>query len=146
MEKNNKKEDDIRQARQGCHPANVFGPFLLISLGVLLLLNNFGIVSWEVWSLLWKFWPVILIVWGIEAIFGKGWIGRLLVSVVSLLLLAFALSYSISCLNPNFDKWITKNFSYWERLKTFVPKENKTLKRKVFRCDPFSGECSVYYK
>ncbi len=42
-----------------------------ILLGVVFLLNNFGILPWEIWQNAWKFWPVLLILFGIEAILGR---------------------------------------------------------------------------
>jgi hypothetical protein len=44
---------------------------ILISLGIVLLLNNLGYVPWAVWLRILSFWPVILIAIGIEKIFGK---------------------------------------------------------------------------
>lgn len=44
---------------------------LLISMGVTFFLNTAGIVDWGVWSELWRFWPVLLIVAGINTIFEK---------------------------------------------------------------------------
>jgi len=46
-------------------------PLVLISLGVLFLLNNLGIVSWSIWSLLWRMWPVLLVAIGLDLIFGR---------------------------------------------------------------------------
>lgn len=39
------------------------GGVVLVAIGVLLLLQNFGIF---VWGSLWKFWPVILVAVGIS--------------------------------------------------------------------------------
>lgn len=41
-------------------------PLIIITIGVILLLNNLGIISWEIWRTLWLYWPVILILFGIE--------------------------------------------------------------------------------
>ena len=48
------------------------GPIILIVLGVLLLLNTTGVVPWEAWESLWRFWPVLLILWGISTCSGAG--------------------------------------------------------------------------
>jgi len=48
-----------------------FWPIMLISLGVLLLLSNLGIVAWSTWNMLWRFWPLILIAVGIDVLFGQ---------------------------------------------------------------------------
>ena len=44
---------------------------LLIGLGLVFLLNNFGVLSWNLWDNLWKFWPILLVLFGIEMIIGK---------------------------------------------------------------------------
>jgi phage shock protein C len=42
------------------------GPLLLIMIGFILLFNKMGLIHWESWGSLWHYWPVILILWGIE--------------------------------------------------------------------------------
>ncbi|OGY22267.1 MAG: hypothetical protein A2126_03485 [Candidatus Woykebacteria bacterium GWB1_45_5] len=59
------------------------GPAILISLGIVFLLNNFGVLPWDIWTNLWKFWPVLLILVGIEAFIGQS------VSIKTLLVLLF---------------------------------------------------------
>jgi hypothetical protein len=44
---------------------------ILISIGIVFLLNNLGYVPWVVWLRILSLWPVILIAIGIEKIFGK---------------------------------------------------------------------------
>jgi uncharacterized membrane protein HdeD (DUF308 family) len=43
-----------------------WGLFVLV-LGVVLLIGNFR-PEWHVWNNLWKFWPVVLIIMGINAL------------------------------------------------------------------------------
>ncbi len=42
------------------------GPLLLISIGFILLFNKLGFLHWGAWGSLMQYWPVILILWGIE--------------------------------------------------------------------------------
>jgi hypothetical protein len=44
------------------------GPLILVTIGFILLFNNLGIIPWDIWGTLWRFWPVILILIGIEII------------------------------------------------------------------------------
>lgn len=60
-------ESDTRRSRRGLS----FGPFLIIILGAIFLLNNFGFLPWEIWQNLWKFWPVLLILFGSEVLLGR---------------------------------------------------------------------------
>jgi len=61
------------------------GPIILIGLGVIFLLNNFGVLPWDIWTNLWKFWPVIIILIGIEFIVGQSISFRSLAIVVLLI-------------------------------------------------------------
>ncbi|MBI2955630.1 MAG: hypothetical protein HYY30_15045 [Chloroflexi bacterium] len=49
------------------------GPLILITIGVLFLLGNLGYLSWGFWQSLLRFWPVILILFGVEVLFGRSW-------------------------------------------------------------------------
>ena len=49
---------------------SIVGPILLIGLGVIFLLNNLGLLAWHSWGTLLRLWPVLLIAWGVELIFG----------------------------------------------------------------------------
>jgi hypothetical protein len=42
------------------------GPLLLITIGFILLFNKMGLIYWVSWGSLCNYWPVILILWGIE--------------------------------------------------------------------------------
>jgi hypothetical protein len=48
-----------------------FSALVLIGLGGIFLANNFGVLPWEIWANLWKFWPVLLILFGLETLIGR---------------------------------------------------------------------------
>ena len=48
----------------------ILGPMLLITVGVVLLLNQMGRLPGDFWWTLWRYWPVILILAGIEVLSG----------------------------------------------------------------------------
>lgn len=75
-------------------------PFVLIILGAIFLLNNFGILPWSIWTNLWKFWPALLILIGIEYLIGQS---ISLKTTIILLLLIFLIPV-IFAINP-----VTKN-------------------------------------
>lgn len=60
----------------------VFG-VLMVFTGTLLLLNSLGIIPWEVWEQLWRFWPVLLVLGGIQIILGGSGPARLIVFLLS---------------------------------------------------------------
>ena len=40
---------------------SVIWPVLLIAAGVVFLLQNFGLLNWQMWGSVWQFWPVVLL-------------------------------------------------------------------------------------
>ena len=46
------------------------GPLILIAVGVLLLLNQMGRLPWSFWGAVWRFWPVIFVLIGLEILVG----------------------------------------------------------------------------
>lgn len=54
---------------------------VLVSLGVILLLANFGVLSID-WSAIWQLWPIAIIVAGLSVMALRGWIG-VVVSIVA---------------------------------------------------------------
>jgi hypothetical protein len=69
---------------------------LLIALGIVLLLQTTGVISWRVWPYLWRLWPVIIVAIGLNWLLGRRapWLAGLLVGVLLLgaLGVAFALA------------------------------------------------------
>lgn len=53
------------------HRSPVLGPLLLISAGVVFLLNNLGVLPWGVWETLGRLWPLFLIAIGVDLIVGR---------------------------------------------------------------------------
>lgn len=60
------------------------GPLILIGLGILFLLQNFGIVTVDVWNIIWRFWPVFLIAAGLDMLFGRRSNAGVLIGIVVL--------------------------------------------------------------
>jgi len=75
------------------HP-DIVGAFLIISLGFVFLLNNLNLLPWNIWQTLLKFWPILLILKGIEFLVGTSLRSQLLIVLVTLLALGATLSYS----------------------------------------------------
>jgi len=53
------------QKRSGERSAPVFG-ILLLFLGTVFLLQNFGILPWGLWGVLWRLWPILIISLGLR--------------------------------------------------------------------------------
>lgn len=72
---------------------HVVGPLLLLGVGILLLLNNLGVVPWSIWQALWPFWPVLLVLLGLEAfVTGRVAWGTLVLLIVLLPIVGLVVS------------------------------------------------------
>lgn len=126
---------------------NIVGAFLIIGFGTILLLNNFGTLPWSIWEVIFRFWPVLLILWGLELVFSRNIICNLLVNIIGILLFFFILSYAVSLFNQNYNNFMLKNFpTIWHRIKTDIPQSSFKGQNKVFRCNPFDSTCEVIVK
>ena len=61
---------------------SLFGPIVLVGLGVLLLLSNFGILNFNLWELLFRFWPLFLVAAGLDLLLGRRANGGALVALI----------------------------------------------------------------
>ncbi len=59
---------DITLKVQDMTRPGILGPLLLITAGLILLADNLGYVSVSIWSVLWDYWPVVLILIGLDVI------------------------------------------------------------------------------
>jgi hypothetical protein len=53
------------------HRPSLFWPIVLIGVGLIFLLNNAGVIQGNPWALIWRLWPVLLIVIGLDILFGR---------------------------------------------------------------------------
>ncbi len=71
---------------------SLVGPIILIGLGVVFLLNNLGILAWDVWDIIVRFWPILLIAIGLDILIGRRSIlGSLLALAVALVIVGIGL-------------------------------------------------------
>lgn len=95
------------------HQGNSLGAVILISAGLIFLLNNFGIIPWAVWGVIWRFWPLGLVLVGLQLAFGRSGLANFITTLVGLILLTLALAFAISVVNPAFNDWIRQQFPWW---------------------------------
>jgi hypothetical protein len=102
------KQESPAQPQPPKRRFGIFFPLLLIIIGVFFLLYNMGVVSGDIWSLIWQFWPVLLIVGGLDSIFRReGLVGAVFFIGVGVILLLANLGYL--------------NVSVWQLILTLWP-------------------------
>lgn len=70
----------------------MIGPFILIALGILLLLQNLNLLPWSIWDIILRLWPVLIIALGLDILIGRRstW-GAIAALLLTLAILAGAL-------------------------------------------------------
>lgn len=86
-----------------------FWPTLLIIVGLIFLLNNYGVVRWNIWGDLWRIWPIILILLGLQILFGRNKVGNRIVSLLGIVILLILLLVLIGQNSQTVGDWLTKN-------------------------------------
>lgn len=119
------QEEDYRGSkywRRRNKEHGVTGGIILLLLGVVFLLNNFNILPWEIWNIIWRFWPLLLVLWGFQVIFGHSWLGRFVTGVIGLAIAAFVFAYSASLVNPAFVFWMQSLIPGWNSVISVGPR------------------------
>jgi hypothetical protein len=62
--------EQVSKYRRKSRPSFVW-PILLITVGVVFLLSNLGVLRGDVWENIWRFWPVIFIAIGLDSLFRR---------------------------------------------------------------------------
>lgn len=92
------------------------GALFLITLGVIFLLNNFGLLSWSIWTMLWKFWPVFLILAGLRIILGRSSFANFLIGIIGFGLLASLVYSQVAASNPQIRSYTISKIPQLEKL------------------------------
>ena len=50
---------------------SIFWPLILVGAGTMLLLANLNILPWQSWGALWRFWPLLLVLLGLDVLIGR---------------------------------------------------------------------------
>lgn len=75
---------------------SLVGPVILIGAGIVFLMNNMGLLGWDVWLVLFRFWPVLLIAAGLDVLIGRhSLLGSLVVVVLLIVALVVAVWFSM---------------------------------------------------
>ncbi len=100
--------------------SNIIFGTVLICLGILFLLNTFNLISWHTWNLIIRFWPLILVIIGLNILLKRSklwWIVPIII-IVLFVTLIFGSPESIRPFRNYFsDKEYSGNYSYSRDIK-----------------------------
>ncbi|HEQ65397.1 MAG TPA: hypothetical protein ENN64_01025 [bacterium] len=109
----------------------------MIFVGIVLLLNTMGILSWSVWVIVIRFWPVIVMLVGIKFILGKSKIAALIFAFIITLL--YILVFLFSFIRTDADLFP----KFYNRLPQFI-RDMKVSSSDFFSFGSYGEE--KYYK
>lgn len=75
------------------HGDGILAGLILVFIGIVFLLNNLGLVPSSVWSQVWKFWPVLFVLFGLRLLAGRNVVSRIIIALVTLFAFAGVLTY-----------------------------------------------------
>ncbi len=85
---------------------DVVWAIFMISIGVIFLMNSFGVLSWGIWSVLWRFWPVLLILGGIQLLLGKSVISKIVTAITAVVVINLVIFASILSMGGEMRNWM----------------------------------------
>lgn len=74
--------------------------FFLILAGLLFLFNTLNILPWSVWNIVGRLWPIIIILIGVDVVFGRSLISRFLNFFLTFFIFATALGIIFLKVSP----------------------------------------------
>lgn len=93
----------------------IWGLFLIFS-GIILLFNTLDIIPWNIWYDIIKFWPILLILAGLNIILGESKLSNLIFSIliiiIFVLVFLMALSDSLPQFADSLPLWIRNIIEY----------------------------------
>jgi multisubunit Na+/H+ antiporter MnhB subunit len=75
------------------HGDGVLVGLVLVFIGIVFLLSNLGLVPSNIWNEVWKFWPVLFILFGLRLLGGRNFVSRIIITLITLFTFAGVLAY-----------------------------------------------------
>ncbi len=101
---------------------NIVGATVFITAGIVLLLNNFNVISWSIWNYLAVFWPIVFVFIGLDIISGNSWVSKIITTIIGLLIITFVLIFSLTAVDSRFRNIMFNNFPLWKTIYQGIPK------------------------
>ncbi len=95
------EENSITEiARRKYKGSFLFWMLIIIYFGGLLALNAAGVISWDIWTVLWRFWPVLIVITLLRVILGRNLILNIFIVVISSIALFIVTVWSLLIVQP----------------------------------------------
>lgn len=85
---------------------NLTWGILFIFAGIIFLLNTIGILPWNVWGTIGHFWPILIILIGVDMVFGKSLVAKIVGLNLKILALLIILGVALTVVAPKTISWL----------------------------------------
>jgi len=103
------------------HEGSVVWGILLILAGSIFLTNTLQILPWEIWVHVLEYWPLLLILAGVQIILGNNIISRLLITALTIILFGAVVILALDKVAPHFTQNLPQDLrqllNQWETIK-----------------------------
>lgn len=117
-------ESSVKKADCCKNPPDFLGGVLFVAFGTILLFNNLNVISWSIWNVLATFWPVILILIGLDMISGNSWLIKTITTATGIVIIALILAYSLGKVDNGFREKIHDRYPTLEKYFRYIPDNN----------------------
>ena len=124
---------------------DILGGITFICAGLILLLNNFGVISWSIWSYLINFWPIVFILIGLDLVVGNSLIIKLITTLIGVAIIFFVIVYSLTAADYNFRSYIFNNYPTWKKIYQSIPSSPNNSRGLVPNNFHFPLDSGYYY-
>ncbi len=100
-ERRAQQRDIAAKRERPCCADGWVGGLVLIFAGAILILNNYGVISWEIWRAMASLWPALLIAVGFGMVLGRSAVGRFFSGIITLAIVLFVILAGLSAANPS---------------------------------------------
>lgn len=116
-----KEERRERRRNRTSSGSGIWGG-LLVFIGLIFLGIYSGLVSPYIWSYIGQFWPILLILVGIQVIIGHGFIQRLAMTILAVVVFSLVLLNALYQTNsPLIEIWHLNNLPWFSYIIRFFP-------------------------
>lgn len=101
---NNRPKKNSWQADSG---SGIWGS-IFISAGILFILTTMGGLSFRVWEVIWKYWPLILVLIGVNIVLGNNIFSKIVITLFSFFVFGMIILLTINEVQPSYLNEVPK--------------------------------------
>lgn len=88
--------------------SGVWGVFLIF-VGLIILANVLGLLTWGFWENIWQFWPVLLVLLGIHILLGNNFFSRIVLTLAAIAIFGLITIWGLKQVNSDLLRYIPQD-------------------------------------